>query len=355
MLSRLLTTLLLIGASLATNITLADIPPFNSTLSKDVNVTRGLTYHYYTSPAATGKPTLVFLHGFPSSAYDWRHQVQFFKEKGYGLVVPDMLGYGGTAKPLNPEAYAPSLISNDIVDILDAEGIETAVLIGHDWGAKTASRLANYHPERFSSFAFLAVGYTPPDEFLLPYNESNVLSKSVLGYELFGYWEFFSENGADQIILDNFDSFFDIAFPKDTTLWIKNFAPLGALKDFVSNGRRTTPANFVTPEERAIQMELLREGGLAAPLNWYKILTSTIEHDDDQGIPEENAAIQKPVFYGAALRDYVGLAASFIASVQQNSNNTLIIHEYNTSHWVMLEARDQVNNDLLEWIESQEI
>ncbi|KAK7451266.1 hypothetical protein VKT23_012606 [Stygiomarasmius scandens] len=48
----------------------------------------------------------------------------------------------------------------------------------------------------------------------------------------------------------------------------------------------------------AIQMVLLREGGLAVLLNWYKIVTSTIERDDDQGIPKDNAVIQKPVFYG---------------------------------------------------------
>jgi len=68
----------------------------------------------------------------------------------------------------------------------------------------------------------------------------------VLGYEEFGYWDFLSSEGTDQIILNNLDSFFDIWFTNDTTLWIKNLAPLGALEDFVSNGRRTTPADYVT-------------------------------------------------------------------------------------------------------------
>ncbi|THU92378.1 alpha/beta-hydrolase [Dendrothele bispora CBS 962.96] len=202
-------------ASLATSLP-ADLPPFKSSLFKDLNVTRGLVYHYYASPANAGKPTLVFLHGFPSTFYDWRHQVSFFQDKGYGLIVPDMLGYVGTAKPLDPEAYASSLISKDIIDILDAEGVQQSILIGHDWGAKIASRLANYFPQYFSSYAFLAVGYVAPDTFALPYQEQNNASRAVLGYEDFGYWDFFSTEGADQIILDNLDSFFDIFVPKDT-------------------------------------------------------------------------------------------------------------------------------------------
>ncbi|THV00056.1 alpha/beta-hydrolase [Dendrothele bispora CBS 962.96] len=349
MLSRVFLALSFAVASLATSL-LTDLPPFNSSLFKDLNVTRGLTYHYYASPADAGKPTLVFLHGFPSSFYDWRHQVSFFQDKGYGLVVPDMLGYGGTAKPLDPEAYAPSLISKDIIDILDAEGLQQSVLIGHDWGAKIASRLANYFPQYFSSYAFLA-GYTGPDSFALPYPEQNNLSRAVLGYETFGYWDFFSSEGADQIILANLNSLFDIFFLKDTVLTIKDFAPLGALGDFIRNGRRVTPGDFVTPEERAIEVELLRQTGLAAPLNWYKILTTSIESDDDQGIPSENAVLNQPVFFGTALRDYVGIAATFIAALLQDSKDTLTIQQYDSGHWVMLEVKDKVNSDLLQWIE----
>ncbi|THV00055.1 alpha/beta-hydrolase [Dendrothele bispora CBS 962.96] len=354
MLSRFLAAFSLAAASLATSLP-ADLPPFNPSLFKDLNVTRGLVYHYYASPAETGKPTIVFLHGFPSTSYDWRHQVSFFQDKGYGLIIPDMLGYGGTAKPLEPEAYASSLISKDIIDILDAEGLQQSILVGHDWGSKVVGRLANYFPEYFSSYAFLAVGYFSPNSFEVPYPEKNNASRAVLGYENIGYWDFFSSEGADQIILNNLDSFFDIFFPQETVLTIKDFAPLGAIGDFVSNGRRTTPGDFVAPEERAIQMEFLRQGGFAAPLNWYKIVTTSIERDDDQGIPSENAILKKPVFFGAALRDYVGVAAILITSILRNSNDTLTIHQYDSGHWVQLEVKDKVNNDLLNWIEGLEV
>lgn len=60
-------------------------------LYKDVKTSRGLNYHYFYAPsrAQDGKPTLLFLHGYPSTSYDWHYQVQFFREKGFGVLVPE--------------------------------------------------------------------------------------------------------------------------------------------------------------------------------------------------------------------------------------------------------------------------
>lgn len=102
---------------------------------KDLITSRGLTYHYYFSPPKPSKPTLVLLHGFPSLSHDWDKVVAHFQPLGYGLIVPDLLGYGGTSKPADPKAYKHSLMSKDIVDIVDHEGIDKAIAVGHDWCA----------------------------------------------------------------------------------------------------------------------------------------------------------------------------------------------------------------------------
>ena len=94
---------------------------------------RGYTYNYYFSPAASGKPYLFFSHGFPSCAYLWRKQIAFFEPLGYGLVVPDLLGYGGTDKPTELSGYYGSGLAKDIVDILDKESIAKVISISHDW------------------------------------------------------------------------------------------------------------------------------------------------------------------------------------------------------------------------------
>lgn len=105
----------------------------DSSLYKDVRTSRGFDYHYLAVAPQADKPYLLFIHGFPSTSYDWRHQVTYFSKLGYGLIVPDMLGYGGTSKPAEVEAYTNSSTSKDLIDVLDAEGVTKCIAIGHDW------------------------------------------------------------------------------------------------------------------------------------------------------------------------------------------------------------------------------
>jgi soluble epoxide hydrolase / lipid-phosphate phosphatase len=101
---------------------------------KSLKVSRGYTYSYFFSAAAaSGKPTLLFLHGIPSTHQDWRHQIQFFIEKGFGVIAPDMLGYGGTDKPTNPEQFAASKTAKDVLEIVEKENAENVIVIAHDW------------------------------------------------------------------------------------------------------------------------------------------------------------------------------------------------------------------------------
>lgn len=101
---------------------------------RDVKTSRGFTYHYYFSTGTDWlKPTILFVHGFPCSALHWRKVIPVFREKGYGIIVPDMLGYGGTDKPTETEAYKLSGLCQDLVDILDAHKLDKVVAIGHDW------------------------------------------------------------------------------------------------------------------------------------------------------------------------------------------------------------------------------
>lgn len=99
---------------------------------KQAKTQRGFTYSYYFSPAAAGKPILFFSHGFPSSSVLWRKHVAFFEPLGYGLLVSDLHGYGGRDKPTDPKYYTGSGLAQDIVDILDAEGIQQVVAVGYD-------------------------------------------------------------------------------------------------------------------------------------------------------------------------------------------------------------------------------
>lgn len=107
--------------------------PLDPSRYKDHKVSRGYTYHYYFTAARNGKPTLILAHGFPCFSEEWNQVVKILEPQGYGLIVPDLLGYGGTSKPTEPEEYVVAKIAGDVVEILDAEGLDKVVAIGHDW------------------------------------------------------------------------------------------------------------------------------------------------------------------------------------------------------------------------------
>ncbi|SRR6266571_3283967 len=99
-------------------------------LPKRTSVSRGL---YYCSKVGEASPTLVLLHGFPSSPRDGANQIAFFKAKGVCLISANLLGYGGTDKPIGFKKYVLSGLVQGVVDILDTGGIQTTIRIHHDW------------------------------------------------------------------------------------------------------------------------------------------------------------------------------------------------------------------------------
>lgn len=102
-------------------------------LSTTSRLPNGTTYAYVHVKPESNKPYILFLHGFPDTSYVWKRQIEYFSKKGYGLVVPDLLGYGGTDKPKEPEAYRLKKMSDEIVGILDHHEIKEVIGVSHDW------------------------------------------------------------------------------------------------------------------------------------------------------------------------------------------------------------------------------
>ena len=106
---------------------------------KDLLVKSGHVYRTFLSPATDkALPTILFVHGFPSTAYDWRHQVSFFTKAGYGVIAPDLLGHGGSSKPDQVAHYKPSKIAADLLDVVEQCNASKVVAVGHDWYATSS-------------------------------------------------------------------------------------------------------------------------------------------------------------------------------------------------------------------------
>jgi pimeloyl-ACP methyl ester carboxylesterase len=93
----------------------------------------GLRFGYLT--AGDSGPLALCLHGFPDSAWTWRHLLPELAAAGYRAVAPWLRGYAPTQVP--PDGgYQTALLGLDANALHDAlGGDEDAVLVGHDWGA----------------------------------------------------------------------------------------------------------------------------------------------------------------------------------------------------------------------------
>jgi len=106
-------------------------------------------------------PVVLFCHGFPDTAYTWRRQMAAIAECGYRAIAPDMRGYGRSSAPADAALYTPLHTAGDLVGLLDALNVPSAVLVGHDWGATHAWNAALMRPDRFKAVFCISVPYTP--------------------------------------------------------------------------------------------------------------------------------------------------------------------------------------------------
>src|SRR5258708_5148012 len=106
-------------------------------------------------------PMVLLCHGFPESWYSWRHQIDALAAAGFHAVAPDMRGYGKSDAPEAIEQYTIFHLVGDLVGLLDALEVPTAVIVGHDWGAGLARQAARLRPDRFRAVAALSVPFRP--------------------------------------------------------------------------------------------------------------------------------------------------------------------------------------------------
>jgi pimeloyl-ACP methyl ester carboxylesterase len=103
----------------------------------------GVKIHY----ASLGSgPLVVMIHGFPDFWYSWRHQMVALAPH-YQVVALDQRGYNLSDKPSAREAYAMPNLVKDVLAVIHAEGRQSAIIVGHDWGGAVAWQVAIHCPE----------------------------------------------------------------------------------------------------------------------------------------------------------------------------------------------------------------
>ncbi|CEL62395.1 Bifunctional epoxide hydrolase 2 OS=Sus scrofa GN=EPHX2 PE=2 SV=1 [Rhizoctonia solani AG-1 IB] len=158
--------------------------------SKVAHLSTGHYYRYVDVDPPEGVKhiaTALLLHGFPDSAYGWRHQVKGWSGRGIRLIIPDTLGYYGSSQPTTPEDYSTKRQSDDLEELIHQAGVpkeEKIIIISHDWGSMTTSRLIQFKPNLAKGAIAFCVPFFPPSPQYIPLEELSKQSPNM-EYQVF--------------------------------------------------------------------------------------------------------------------------------------------------------------------------
>ncbi|KAI0046648.1 alpha/beta-hydrolase [Auriscalpium vulgare] len=308
----------------------------NSFNHRTERLSTGRTYHFVDQRPAhytAETPTLLCLHGFPDLWYGWRHQIGPWVRRGYRVIAPDMLGYGGTDKPTAPEEYSMKRLSDDMAALLDIVGVRKAVVIGHDWGSYTAGRFALWHPDRLRALAMLSVPYNPPIPVYLSLPEI-VKRLPNLGYQLY-----LASDASTKEVEANLDRFLRLMYSLVTP--DKNMLLEGKLRQVLFHAEGQAPAKKLLLNEKMSNMN--------GPLSYYR--TTKARFDEEKAArlaPSLPASLPVLHIYGS--RDKTTAASAAEASRQLIPRLELVELD-GVGHWVMLQAKEEITEAVGGWLE----
>lgn len=291
---------------------------------------------------APGRPTVVLLHGFPELAYSWRHQIQALAAAGYGVVAPDLRGYGATGAQGAVEDYRMQNLVLDVTGLLDALGVARAVVVGHDFGGALAWTLARDHADRVLGVASLNTPYTRrtetdlvetmrrtrgPTHYMVQYQEPGV-GEALLGGDVNATFRGLMRRPG--VTLDAF---------------AQAPAALQALPAELFKGHdQVMGAPLLSEEELAVFVQAYERTGFTGPLNWYRNLRRNWE--DTAGTADE---VKVPALMVCAAQDIFlppATTRGMERIVPDLERHTIA----DCGHWTQQEKPDEVNALLLGWL-----
>jgi pimeloyl-ACP methyl ester carboxylesterase len=132
----------------------------NSSLGPLRQVDAGLLNVGYVDAGPADGPAVVLLHGWPYDIHSYEEVTPLLAAAGYRAIVPYLRGYGTTRFRSN-ETFRngeQAALALDVIALMDALGLDRAVVTGFDWGARTADIVAALWPERCTALVSVS-GY----------------------------------------------------------------------------------------------------------------------------------------------------------------------------------------------------
>ncbi|MFQ6003984.1 MAG: alpha/beta fold hydrolase [Woeseia sp.] len=287
-------------------------------------------------------PTVILLHGFPELGFSWRHQLPALAAAGYRAIAPDQRGYGATDKPGSVGDYTIQDLIADLTGLLDALSFESAVFVGHDWGALVLWQMALLEPDRMTGLINLNIPFiarTPIDPI--------TLMRDYLGDDFY-IVNFQDANEADLKCDADPAHVFDVlmrrnqatragfeSLPKEK----KVFSLLAALARSEPNGEP-----LLSEAERATYTEAFTAGGFTGPINWYR----NWSHNWSSTADVQQTVNVPTLFIGA--EDDVIVPTAQIEAMKPYVVDLEIQMIEGCGHWTQQENPEAVNQLILDWL-----
>jgi pimeloyl-ACP methyl ester carboxylesterase len=272
-------------------------------------------------------PLVVLCHGFPELAYSWRHQVPALTQAGYRVLAPDMRGYGHSSAPAQVEAYDVVSLCEDMTGLLDAVGQDSAIFVGHDWGANVTWQLAVLHPERVRAVAGLSVPFVPH----APAAPIPIMRRH-LGEDFYIVW--FQQPGVADAALAR-----DVRRTLTTSRqWTAQWAD--------EDGSPPQPQPWLSEDELAVYVEAFQRTGFTGGLNWYRNIDRNWELTAD--VAERR--VEQPALFLTGERDPVRRFMPAEAMHGWVTDLRAEIVVAGAGHWVQQQQPEAVNAALLDFL-----
>ena len=301
----------MLRAALAAALLLAGTPalaaPQDRTATND-----GVKIHY----AVEGQgPLVVLVHGFPDYWGTWKSLMAELNKAGYRTAAVDLRGYNLSDKPQGVAAYAMPNLVGDVAAVIAAEGQKDAIVIGHDWGAAIAWRVAYNRPELVNRLVILSVPH--------PAGLVRELSTNKAQQEGSNYAREFQKEGSEKNLS-----------AEGLSAWMKD------------------------PAKKPAYLEALKRSDFAAMMNYYRA------NDPSAGGPQpgapqpptqspESMRVKAPTLIVHGMQDTALNAAGHSGAWDFVDADTSLLMIPKAGHFVQHDAEALVNRTIRDWLDAR--
>ena len=128
---------------------------------------RGYRVHYLDEGPADGE-VILMLHGEPSWSYLYRKMIPVLTAAGYRTIVPDLIGFGRSDKPISMEVHTYLFHVDAMAALVEELELQDATFFGQDWGGAIGLRVVAENEARFARVVIGNTGLPAPTNSEIP-------------------------------------------------------------------------------------------------------------------------------------------------------------------------------------------